>query len=1035
MKRLIPSIGLLALMLVFSWQITIDQASASGTLTFAPYETVASGTFESVRVLDLNADSRADIVAATGSELHVMLQNADGTLATAAVYPLQGGVRSIAVDDMNLDNRPDVVAVSSTHDNVSVLYQNADSTFTPYITLDAGNMPDAIEIGDVIRDGRNDIAVSHWGEANIGVFAQQPHPDHLLSEMFSFASPQAGYDDIDVGDINNDGYADIIKMNGQGMNPNLSVYPQTNNYIGSPVSYDLLDYGLVQYKTNARSIAVGDVTGDGLDDVVMTYGGNRPASKLTVFQQTNTGILTPTATYDVHDIPVAAELRDIDGDGRLDVFMMHSGHLKAGVLLQQSDGTLGAEQLFATPHIQLPYPNAIDAGDVNGDGSVDLVVASDPYGVTVLYQDPPPAMQVAINDYSANMGGSVTVSVVFSDVVGSGVGAATIDVNFDSSALTPTNCVVDAAGNFDGGTCNPAFDDDTVRFNLTSNSGSPLGSYAVADITFDVAASAPLTTALDVQTVVLVDPALASVDYTERDGTMELSPIGDVNCDGTRNALDGSLILQFDSALVSSSNDCPPPAGSIYDALCDANGDNVCNVIDALLVLQCDAGLTNILCPVASRSVAQPLALSRSANASMLNISSATIGNEAGLVDISAEINSDSLQAAAFNISYDPNIVTAIDCAVADGLVGVCNPAYDNDGIAPDSVRFSLASAHGVTEQVALGNITFQPNASSGEVSLDASIDVFGNADGNLAVNSQSGAVSVSAVSAVTLSNAAAAQNGPSLWLVLAGLLLLGVTLIIGLRLRSKAALLVIALLAVWGILSTVERPVAAEVNTDTSVYLPFVSKNYCRGSFQDEFTMNNGNWFVGTFGTIVLGYTTSEEYGTYHFNTDTAVLPLSPVSWDNGVELSADSRIEAGSGAYGLVIGYVNNGQTRYQFEVAPATQVWLLIRVENGVASLAASGQSAAINTSGVNRLAIKSTGANSAELKINGTTLHSFSGGLAGQVGLSSSSFAANTDIRFDNFLYAAQGCEALATTRQAEPLVVEGDLSIWEGLLDN
>ncbi len=135
--------------------------------------------------------------------------------------------------------------------------------------------------------------------------------------MVTYASPQAGYDDVAIGDVNGDGLNDVVKMNGQGYaNSNLSVYLQSaSGTLASAASYS------VGCTCLGRGVAVGDVTGDGRSDIVMTYGGNSPGSHVAVFAQENDGSLRPAVSYNACDMPEAIKLADFNGDARLDMIV------------------------------------------------------------------------------------------------------------------------------------------------------------------------------------------------------------------------------------------------------------------------------------------------------------------------------------------------------------------------------------------------------------------------------------------------------------------------------------------------------------------------------------------------------------------------------------------------------------------------------------------------------------------------------------------------------------------------------------------
>jgi len=126
------------------------------------------------------------------------------------------------------------------------------------------------------------------------------------------------------------------------------------------------------------ALAIGDVTGDGRNDVVfVTSSTNSVGSDpnqdyhLSVFAQTAQGTLAAPVTYAAGDGSSLA-IADLNGDGRKDVAV--STRTGVGLFYQTSQGILAAMQLLPFGEtIGLYEPHSVVAADFTGDGRMDIV--------------------------------------------------------------------------------------------------------------------------------------------------------------------------------------------------------------------------------------------------------------------------------------------------------------------------------------------------------------------------------------------------------------------------------------------------------------------------------------------------------------------------------------------------------------------------------------------------------------------------------------------------------------------------------------
>jgi hypothetical protein len=349
---------------------------------------------EAVAIADLNGDGRKDVVLSTSfysntndDSILIFYQNDLGTLNPPVRYAAGADAVSVAIADLNNDGRLDI-AVGKKASGIRVFWQDAQGGFTNFTDYPTSNGYHIVA-GDFNNDGLSDLAGIGWATSQVDVFTQRATGTLALAGTYS--ANYAGYNDLKAADVNGDGLTDLVVMDGQLYAvPNVSILLQTNGGFSNPIICDLGGNQLTS------GVGVGDFTGDGTNDIVVTYGGNRPNSKLTVFNQLPGNAFVVGATLDSYDVPEGVAVADMDLDGQADIVTLHGGWDAGGVYLQASPGQLSSEVLFTLPYASSYNPQGLAVGDVNGDGMPDIVIADYNNGLLVLYNaTPPPPFRIS----------------------------------------------------------------------------------------------------------------------------------------------------------------------------------------------------------------------------------------------------------------------------------------------------------------------------------------------------------------------------------------------------------------------------------------------------------------------------------------------------------------------------------------------------------------------------------------------------------------------------------------------------------------
>jgi hypothetical protein len=181
-----------------------------------PYERLRSGDFDH--------DGHADLVTTNLDDgtVTILLGDGSGAFRNANGSPFVAGAApwQVAVGDLDGDGYPDLAVIPydrDVHDPanvvVSVLRNDGSGQFhmDSRLRLDGCTGPNAVAIGDVNGDGRQDVAVACATSATLTLFIADAKGGYARQTIGIGSAPTWG--GVALADLDDDGRADIIVSN------------------------------------------------------------------------------------------------------------------------------------------------------------------------------------------------------------------------------------------------------------------------------------------------------------------------------------------------------------------------------------------------------------------------------------------------------------------------------------------------------------------------------------------------------------------------------------------------------------------------------------------------------------------------------------------------------------------------------------------------------------------------------------------------------------------------------------------------------
>jgi hypothetical protein len=320
----------------------------------------------------VNNNGRIDLIGAHKGCASILSQNADGTFAAQQTLSIDAS--AIVVADLNANGIADLAVTSYPHDQngaIRVAFGNGDGTFQQSQVLypqPEDHFLEDIAVGDLNNDGFMDIvAALHTKgseDAYIVVLLADGRGGYLPPQLY-VAGERAMV--VKLADLNNNGVLDALVAPGMiGTSDSIAVL--LGNGDGTFQPHQLHEVG-----GSPSDIATGDLITNGSLDLVVANFCCLGDDRLSVLYGSGDGTFMPAMDVPTGWGATSVDLGDIDGDGWVDAVV--GFHFEESIAVHLNNFSLLGQPIEVSSWI--PQALSIRLVDINSNGLLDIVAGGD----------------------------------------------------------------------------------------------------------------------------------------------------------------------------------------------------------------------------------------------------------------------------------------------------------------------------------------------------------------------------------------------------------------------------------------------------------------------------------------------------------------------------------------------------------------------------------------------------------------------------------------------------------------------------------
>jgi len=348
----------------------------------------------SVMLVDMDSDGDLDLVVGNENQTNKLYLN-EGFGQFPSIGTVLGDEadtsKAVCLGDVDGDGDMDLLVVNQGQDHK--LFRNGRGG--GFVGLGAdfagsqGSLVNSIAVGDLNNDGFEDVVVGLYGEGN-RVYLNDGSGGFFAGgvEIGVDADADATYD-IVLADLNGDEFLDIVVGNYGEVNKvyfndadGSGHFSTAGEVIGADDEAAIFSTSIPPAYSATYSIALADVDAD--DDLDLVVGNNYQLNKLYL----NDGGVFPSVGQDIGidtDATYSVAFTDIDGDNAPDLITANSGQTNKFYLNDGAGGFAAGTDIGDQLNLETDGSVSLAVADVDGVNGPDIVFGNDVNQANKLY--------------------------------------------------------------------------------------------------------------------------------------------------------------------------------------------------------------------------------------------------------------------------------------------------------------------------------------------------------------------------------------------------------------------------------------------------------------------------------------------------------------------------------------------------------------------------------------------------------------------------------------------------------------------------